>query len=144
MRQEIISNEEAQEDEIVNDPFEVEGERNLDVFELEIQVLAQHCYFDELKLHLLGLLLLLRVLQIFRTTLLSEVASLLAPSAPFVLVLQDGLSQDEEMRLVSAQSQHDQVGICSINAVGNVWIIILLSSLASDEIKNFVLAFAWN
>ena len=102
MRQEVVSYEEAKEYEIIDNSFEVESKGNLDVLELEIEVLSQHCNFDELKLHFLCLLLLLRVLKFLSTALLSEMASLLAPSASLIFVLYNCLPQNKEMRFMSA------------------------------------------
>ena len=88
--------------------------------------------------------MLLWVFQLLSTALLCEMASLLAAPAPLVLVLDYSFPEDEEVRFMGTQTQHDQVSVCSINAVRDVGVVVVLSSLASDEVKDLVLSFAWD
>jgi hypothetical protein len=55
----------------------------------------------------------------------------------------DTLSQNVEMGLMSCKSQHDQIGICSINTMSCIGMVIRRCSLTSNEIKNFMFTFSW-
>ena len=48
------------------------------------------------------------------------------------------------MRLVRAEPEHNQVRVCSVNAVTDVWVVALLGTLGTDKVENFVLSFARN
>ena len=62
--------------------------------------------------------------------------------APLVVGSHDHFSDDKETGFVSSQSQHNQVGIGSVNAVNLVGVIGLRSSLLANKLHNFVLAFS--
>jgi hypothetical protein len=55
----------------------------------------------------------------------------------------DTLSQNVEVGLMGRKSQHDQIGICSINTVSCIGFVIRRCSLTPDEIKNFMFTFSW-
>jgi len=50
------------------------------------------------------------------------------------IILFNRLSQNVEMRLVSAQTKHDQISVCTVNAMGSVHVVVWLCSLRPDEI----------
>lgn len=144
MWQEVVADEEAKEDEVVHNPLEVKGERNLDVFELQVKVLSDNRELHELELHKLLLLLLLGVVLLISTTLMRQMASPMAAPALLVLLLQECFSENVEVGLVSAKAKHDEVSISSVNAVGGVWIIAFRSTLRSDEVQDLVLTLTWD
>ncbi|KAH3671838.1 hypothetical protein OGAPHI_000024 [Ogataea philodendri] len=49
-----------------------------------------------------------------------------------------------EMRLVSSETQENQIGVQSVNTMGGVWVVFRVRSLRSDEIHDLVLAFSRN
>jgi len=57
------------------------------------------------------------------------------------IILFNRLSQNVEMRLVSAQTKHDQISVCTVNAMGSVHVVVWLCSLRPDKIQDLVLAF---
>ena len=63
-----------------------------------------------------------------------EVALFVALTTLFVLLLHDCLSQDIEVRLVGGQTEHDQVCVCPVDAVGCVSIVVLLGALRTNEV----------
>lgn len=128
MRQEIVTHEEAQEHEVIDDPFEVELEGQLDMFEFKVKILSQNGEFNELEW--LGLRLSrLLFLFIFLTWSTSMVR----------LPLDDSLSQDVEVRFMGRQAKHDEVSIGAMNTVRSVGIIVWLSALGPYKIQDFVL-----
>ena len=52
------------------------------------------------------------------------------------------LSQDVELWLVGGQPEHDQICVCSIDAMASIRIKSNLSALRSNKVENFMLAFA--
>ena len=54
------------------------------------------------------------------------------------------LTDDHEVRLVSEQGQHDEIGIRPIEAVTGVWIVVRLDLKVSDVVHHFVLSLSWN
>lgn len=61
-----------------------------------------------------------------------------------VLGVGESFSQDEEMRLMGRQTQHDEIRIRSIDAVARVWVVAWLCSLRPNEVKDLMFAFAGN
>jgi hypothetical protein len=50
MRQEVISNEETQENKVIDDTLKVEAEPDYEVLKLKEQILTDYCNLDKLKL----------------------------------------------------------------------------------------------
>lgn len=71
-------------------------------------------------------------------------AFLLTLVAHLVLDLHNCFTQHVEVRLVCAEPKHNQVCVCSVNAVTDVWVVALLGTLGTDKVENFVLSFARN
>jgi hypothetical protein len=53
----------------------------------------------------------------------------------FAVAASHNFSNDIEVSLMSAETQHDQVSICSINAVRRVVVIARFKSLRPNEMK---------
>ena len=49
------------------------------------------------------------------------------------------LTQDEKVSFVRGETQHDQIGICTVDAMARVWVEGGLGSLRADEVQDFVL-----
>jgi hypothetical protein len=144
MRQEIVTDEEAQEDEVVDDLLEVELERDVDVLEFKVQVLSDHRDFNVLELDECASLPSIWIIDNVGSTLMSVVTLLFALLALFVFLLLQRFSENVKVRFMRAESQHDQICISTVDAVGGVGVVAFLSSLRSDEVKDFVLTFSWN
>lgn len=131
MRKEIISDEEAEKDKVINDSLEVEGEGKVQIVELKEQIFPNHVEFDELEGRVLSDSHLSRIMATCfgLWALVCEVAFFFASLAVLVIVHNEGLSDDAEMRLMSAQAKHDQVCISTVHAVTSVWIVARLRSL---------------
>ena len=54
MRQEVISTEEAKENEVIYYPLKVKFEWQFDIFEFKVEVLSDYIDFDELEGHHFG------------------------------------------------------------------------------------------
>jgi hypothetical protein len=141
MWQEVISYEEAQEYKVIHNPFKVKKIlRDFKIFELQKEILSYN--WDLAKLELLASALLISTsfcdLWLFALSTASAASCLV-----LVVVLSlYRLSQNVEMWLMCAETQHDKIGICSINAVRCVHIVVFLSSLRSDEVQDLVLSFS--
>ena len=42
---------------------------------------------------------------------------------------------------MGAQTKHDEIGICSIDTVRGIWVVISLCSLRSDKVQNLMFSF---
>lgn len=74
-----------------------------------------------------------------------RVSQLNSLDAAIFLLLHDMLlTNNSEMRLMSQQGQHDEIGVRSIETVSSIWIIIFVKSQLPNEIEHFVLAFTWH
>ena len=142
MRQEVISDEEAQEYKVIHDSLKVERVRQLEVLEFQIKILSDHSQLHELELNRLSEFSFRWIVGSLGAALVRQMARLIAPSALLVLFLKHSLSQNVEVRFMSAQTQHYQVSICSVDAMRGVGVIVLLCSLRSDEVQNFVFTFS--
>lgn len=54
VRQEIVTDEEAEEDEVINDSLEVEREGQMHILKLEVEVFTHYVQANELELDGLG------------------------------------------------------------------------------------------
>lgn len=59
-------------------------------------------------------------------------------------ILLDRLSQNEKVRLMSAQPKHDQISVSTVDAMRCVYIVLRLRPLRSNEVQDLVLAFSWH
>ena len=106
-RQEIVTNEEAEEDKIVNDSLQIETE-----LQLAIQLLVlQHHVFSQQRY--------VNQLEIIR------MAKLDALDATRCLIALDNVlfANDCEVRLVRQQAEHDQVSVRTVEAMPRVRIV---------------------
>ena len=96
MRQEIVSDEEAKEHEVINEALKVERKGQLQFLKLEIEVLSHHGYLDVLEFSSSSQsnLLACNLTCVF-LFLLSVIRSLYA------------LSKDVKVRFVSSKTKHD-------------------------------------
>ena len=69
---------------------------------------------------------------------------LVADRAEFVLVGDYSFSNNVEVRLVGAESQHNQVGVGAVDAVAGVGVVPVLGTLGADELENFMFSFSWD
>lgn len=53
------------------------------------------------------------------------------------------LPQDSEVRLMCGQAQHDEVGICPIQTVVGVRVVVGLPTLTTNVVHDLVLSFSW-
>lgn len=139
MRQEIVSNKEAEEDEVVNELLQVKLERQLQILELKVEVLAHYSNLDELELCDSGKSG--TILRVASSTLGLNVTLLTTLETLHVLWRVHGFSENVEIRLMRRQTKHDKVSVCSMDAVTRVLMEARLSSLRSDKVKNLVLTF---
>lgn len=134
MRQEIVADEEAEENEVINDALEVKRKWQRHVLELEVEILTQHRQLDELELDFLrGTFRFLRLQHWGRSTAMVSIGR---------LALRHSLSQDIEVRIVRCQAQHDQISIGTMDTVRRVRIVVVLGALRSNKVEDLVLAFA--
>jgi hypothetical protein len=56
------------------------------------------------------------------------------------ILIVETLSEDVEVSLMSAEAEHDQVCIGSVDAVRHIGVVLLLDSLRPDEVQDFVLS----
>lgn len=123
--QEVVADEEAEEDEVVDDSLQVEAHPHLgrEGPVLEKEVLAQNRNMYQL--------------QVRRTRYVDALHSSLLRLLDDVL-----FSDDQEVRLVRDQRKHDQVCVRAVEAVSRVGIVAWLLLEVSNEVHHFVLAFA--
>ena len=103
--QEIVPHEEAQKDKIVNQALKVKPERQLQVFELQVEVLSHHRNLDELELG--DARRSVHVFCVAGTAFRRNVPGLATFKAFKISWLHDRLSQDVEMGLMRGQAQHN-------------------------------------
>lgn len=127
VREEVVSHEEAEQHEIIDDALEIECEGHLaiKVLELQIQILSSNVEFDELELDRLGERDNPPTISCI-WALRHQVALLPAPRACFLKLCHECLSDDIEIRFMSAQPEHDQIGVSPIDAVTSVRVIAWL------------------
>lgn len=144
MGEEVISYKETQKHEVIDDSFQIEPELYLNTPEFQIQQLSISEQLHELKVYFYLLtrrvlsLLHFLVLDLFGT-LSVEMSIRPTQSALLVISSKDRLSDYIEPRLMCCQPQHNQIGICSINAVSNIRVVVRLCSLQSQELQYFML-----
>ena len=102
MWQEIVANEEAQEHKVVDQSLQIKDKWKLQIFELQVEVLAYDGELDELEFGDSGQARC--VLRVAGTTLVLDVAYLAALEALAVFRRLNTLSQNVEMGLVGSQS----------------------------------------
>lgn len=68
--------------------------------------------------------------------------SLAAGRAPFVICSDDYLSDDVESRLMCSQAEHDQIRICSVNAVTLIGVVSGRGAFLPDELHDLMLPLA--
>ena len=142
LRDEVIADEEAEEDKIIDDPFEVVLEWKPTVHELVVQIFSVHTQFYELKLD--GEVLLGQVIFFLRwTCVLGESIELVLQGLELVR-WNDQLPEDVEVWLVSREPEEEQVGISTIDAMSGVGVVILTGSLLSEELQDLVFSFTRN
>jgi len=56
----------------------------------------------------------------------------------------NALTQHKEVGLVRRETQHNQVSVCTVDAVPLVRVVAFLSALAANEVQDFVFTFAWH
>ena len=127
MREEVVAHEETEEDEVIYDALEIEGEGHLavKVLELQIEVLSSDVEFDELELDRLGECDNPPTLSCI-WALRHQVSLLPAPCACFLKLCHECLSDDIEIRFMSTQPEHDQIGVSPIYAVTSVGVVAWL------------------
>ena len=144
VRQEIVPHEETHEDEIVEQPLDVEREGELDVVatrgdgaEIQREILSEHRHGEKLVGFprdggfVLGHLpqdLVARARDVrFRSILLKH-----------------HLAKDPKVGLVRGEREHDEIRVEAVHHVLGVWVEPLLSSLLTDVMHRLVLALAGN
>mmetsp|Transcript_1584 Transcript_1584/g.3779 ORF Transcript_1584/g.3779 Transcript_1584/m.3779 type:complete len:244 (-) Transcript_1584:563-1294(-) len=146
MRQEIIADEEAQEHNVIDQPFErYLPKRHVGTaLELVGQIFAQYRHGQSLQ----RLALILQQLHgrgsrfLVQLTLSVGEASFLPPPLCLLLTLPTKdhlLPQDVEMSLVRGESEHDQIGVQAMKDVDDVGIVVRLRSLQTDVGHNLML-----
>ena len=53
-------------------------------------------------------------------------------------------ANNRKVGLVSEQTEHDQIGVSTIEAMSRVWVIALTATQLTDIVEHFVLTFAWH
>lgn len=148
VRKEVVPDEEDEKDPVVHRALEVERERVHRGRELDGEVLAQDSDVEEderlergrlldrvrLAGHLLGLALALR-------RVVPHLPARVAP-APLLVLREDVLAQDAEVRLVRREREHDQVRVEAVDDVLRVRVVRRVAALAADEVHDLVLALA--
>jgi len=127
VRKEIVAHEETEEHKVIDDALEIESEGHLaiKVLEFQIEVLASDVKFDELELDRLRKCDHPPTLSCF-WALRHQVSLLPTPSASFLKLCHECLSDDIEIRFMSAQPEHDQICVSSIDAVTSVGVVAWL------------------
>ncbi len=69
-------------------------------------------------------------------------ALLVAGGAELVIGSDDYLADDVEPGLMRCQAKHDQIGICSVDAVGLVGVVSGRGSFLTDELHDLMLTFS--
>ena len=81
------------------------------------------------------------IFHLVSSTLKGHMSRFLTFKTDFVFYLHYSLSEHKKVSFMSAQSKHNQVSICSVDAMTLIWIIIWLSTLRTNEVKNLVFTF---
>ncbi|KAI3480716.1 hypothetical protein L1887_57195 [Cichorium endivia] len=117
--QEVVSDKDVEEDEIVDDAFEFVREREggAEVLELEVEVLAEEGEVEEEEV--LGL----------------EAALGLAAGAEL-----DLFTEEAEVGVVAEEAEHDEVGVEAVEAVADVGVVAGLCLAETDVLHDLVLA----
>ena len=125
-RQEIIADEEAEEDEVVDDSLYVKSEPQLAV---QLLVLQHHVLSQQRDVNQLEVIC---------------AAELDALDAARCLVALDDvlLANDREVRLVRQQAEHDQVSVRAVEAMPRVRVVSRPLSQLSDIVEHLVFSFA--
>ena len=125
--QEIVSNEEAEEDEVVNDALNVESELELPI---QLLILQHHVLTEE------GDVDQLEVVGVREFDTLDTSA--------FVALDHVLLPDDREVGLVRQQTQHDQICVCSVEAMSCVGVVVRVVASLTYVVKHFMLTFTWD
>ena len=123
--QEIIAYEEAKEDEVVNNSLDIKSETQLPVelFVLEHHVLSQQRNVNQLEI--VGM-------TQFNT---------LHTARRFVAFDDVLLANYREVRLMCQKTEHDQIGVGSVEHVPSVWIVCRPLAQLANIVKHLVLTF---
>lgn len=144
MRQEVIPYEEAHKHEVIDYALHVVAERHLHFAETEVQLFPDQLQPQHLEVNVNGIwgllvqkLCLHRVLQ---AACHKEVAGAVTDCAALLVSWHYRLADDVKLGLVGHQPQHNEVSICSIQAMGLVGLVVGTGSLLPDELHDLVLA----
>ncbi|KAK1239567.1 hypothetical protein MKX07_001021 [Trichoderma sp. CBMAI-0711] len=151
VRQEVITDEAAHEDPIVNGPLQIKPEGKVGNGQLNGEILPQNRDVQPNKglqggLHGLGLLIALgHIVGLCGSATVVCLVPFLATeltSPILAFVEEDIFAQNSEVRFVRGESQHDEIGIQAIDDVAGVGIVVWGGALGSDEGHDFMFTFA--
>jgi len=80
----------------------------------------------------------------FIWTIHLEMTGLLANRAAFFFLGDDLLSDNVEIWFVCAKPEHNEISVCSVEAVFRVRRVVFGISLDTNKIENFMFTFTWN
>lgn len=140
MRQEIIANEKAEKDPIVDCSVNVPSKRQRERRQQRaVQIFAQSPQVKPLKGDAV-----VNWSRSHCSAITRHVTWLTASPTGCRRALEDNFPQDADSRLVSGQSQHYQIRVEAVNHVMQVGLVIGLRSLGAKEFHYFVFSFARN
>ena len=121
--QEVVSDEESHEDEIVDDTLHVECDTLVDLrifqfLEFQLEIFAHNA-----KMHQIEVLVFQLLALSFRLAAESDL-----------------LTQQREVRVMRQQPKHDQVGIQTVQTVTNVGVVVRLTLRLADVFHDLVFA----
>ena len=138
MRKEVISNEEAKEDKVVNNALELEPKWKIHILEFKVQIFSSYVEFDELELDRSRETDLASTGCLDLGAFRNEMTLLATFCALLFELCHKGFPEDTKVRFMSAQAKHDKVSISPIHAMPSVWIVPWLASLGADEVQDLV------
>ena len=149
MRQKVIANKETKKDKVIDNSLQIIAKWNSSMHIIVVNIFSHHLESNKLKIHVYCTLIyllrnsLLVLYWICSSTIHKVMSSFLTTCTPFIVCCYHNLSYDVKARLMSCQTQHNQICISSINAVALVRWIALRTSLLPYKIHNFMFSFSW-
>ena len=148
VRQEIVANKEDEKDPIVDGALEIKGERQLGDVEFDFKIFTEggDVQKDEgllLRWRGCDLVVLTRFLLGSTCAACGKVTGLSTEVASLGLVVgsKDIFTEHLEIRLVSGERQHDEIGIETVDDVLGIGIVLGMGTLTADVLHDLVLSF---
>ncbi len=150
VRQEVVSDEEAHEDPVVDGALKIPLEGEIGNVQLNGKVLTEdrHMEPDE-GLQGMGIVLLAKVAALLfcLTSAVSLFVALLAAESahPGLAILEEHiLTKNAEVRLVGGKTKHDEIGVQPVDDVPGVGVMLGRVALRAHEVHDLVLTLAGN